>query len=148
MVKVTLGARELVMLLGFPLSGGTQLRAGRAELLLRFEYLVTDLVVLGPGHPLIHAQFFRARDESRLVVGEVLGSFRILGAQPAYEGAPPGKVIVKSGGVTAVTDQVIRRALELGHGTLNGIDLARPNRHVVVGPGASQAPGPRVEFRD
>src|SRR5258707_185175 len=78
--EVAPGTDELVVLLTCPVVGGTQLPARLAQLVLRVEYLVADLLVLRAAGPLVNAQPFRARRVPGLVLGEQLGGLVILAA--------------------------------------------------------------------
>jgi hypothetical protein len=100
-LKVALGSDELVMLLACLFVGGTQLRAGLAQLLLRVEYLVPDLLVLGAAGPLVNAQLLRARRAGRLVLGKQLGGLVILAAQPGDALPPSSQVLAQPGGLAA-----------------------------------------------
>ena len=129
-------------------AGGLLLRSRRAQGNLGPGYLGADLLVLGSAGLLEDAKFLVTGQVSGLPFPEQLGGFVVLAAEAIDAAAPSLQVLAEVGRVAAGADEIFRRALELGHGTLHDADLVRADRHVPVGRGPAQPPGPRVEFRD
>ena len=139
---------ELVVFRRGGIAGGFLLRPRRAQRRVGVGYLGADLLVLGSAGLLQDAKLLIAGKVSGLLFPEQFGGFVVLAAEAIDARAPSLQVLAQVSRVTAGADEFLRRAFELGDGTLHGADLVRTDRHVTVGGGPAQSSGPRVEFRD
>ena len=83
-----------------------------------------------------------------LVFREQFGGFVILAGEAIDAVAPLVQVLAKVRRVAAGADEFFGRALEVGDGALDRVDLVRAHRQVTVGGGVPEPPGPRVQFGD
>ena len=147
-LQISSRGHELVVFRRGVTACGLLLRSRRAQGNLSLGNLGADLLVLGSADVLDNAQFLVAHQVCGLLFLEQLGGFVVLAAEAIDAGALSLQVLAKVGRVAAGADEFFRRALELRDGTLQGADFVRADRHVTVGGGPPQSPGPRVKFRD